>query len=501
MSKTPMSKTLIDDLRRRIIAQADAMGDTGWMEIPVPASVSPDEKLRAPRGAFEMWCVGRTGGRHLAQPWQPISPRGVKQGGDDPYHTDWMLGAGLDPLDMNHRGNHPHWEQIREAASHARAALETSMLGANCSVLLAGPAIEGRVVHPKNPGAVPEDSGDLPPIAVIADSRTEWLDLALAVLDQGGAIIVEQGGGTAHLIGVLRGQDRGPVIRKPDALALYPEGSTVAIDPKAGRIRFIDDPDLVSAAMSTAIGDTCQKDNESDITSSPVRKTKATSTAIKLTELDHRHPDENLNYILFGRQIEGPSHDVRCYLLCDDTETERQESVFRGIWYREIPRDRIATLRIIVTKRGDYPSRRRFYSQRRAWSDTDIDKACLTALFIVDPDAEFAAERAAKKREDKHKAKMAALRALDTEALLDLTKHHGIDEYGLIDNFESGFLDIDDLADFRRHFESLFFDIDMILIERGLEITSDDLRPMLKEPTPNAYITERRVPETTRPPL
>ncbi len=109
----------IEAIRTAVRAQADAAGPEGWLSIPVAKSISETGQLRVPRGAFEHWSVWRAGGEHLAAPWSRVSPTGIKQGADDPYHTDWMLGAGLHPQDMR-RGD-ARSEAISRAAERARA--------------------------------------------------------------------------------------------------------------------------------------------------------------------------------------------------------------------------------------------------------------------------------------------------------------------------------------------------------------------------------------------
>jgi hypothetical protein len=88
-------------------------------------------------------------------------------------------------------------------------------------------------------------------------------------------------------------------------------------------------------------------------------------------------------------------------------------------------------------------------------------------------------------------AKIAELAALDDDALIAHAKAVAQDEYDLIEGYESNFYDDGDMLYFRRENGKVFDRIDWIFIERGLDDRCDDLRPMLKEPVPNAYFPEK----------
>lgn len=212
----------IEAFRKAIIVQADAMGEGGWMTIEVPTSIRADGQLRVPKAPFELWAVALSGGSHLVAPWKNVSPVGVKQGADDPNHTDWMLGAGLGPLDMK---NGPLAEELSAAAYAARGEVERRLLAFDCSVLLQGHPVTGRVHIPTTRDDFPERSDDgLPPISIVKNARPDWLEMALKTFQLGGAVIVERGGEMAHLVTELRSAGGGAIIRKEKARMLYPAG-------------------------------------------------------------------------------------------------------------------------------------------------------------------------------------------------------------------------------------------------------------------------------------
>ncbi len=229
----------VDAIRTVVRAQADAAGPRGWLDIPVPGQVRAGGVLRVPRGAFERWCAWRSGGAHLTAPWSRVSPQGVKQLGDDAYHTDWMLGAGLDPTDMASSGPNPHRQALWHAVEDARDMVEARLLRHGASVLLGGPCVDGTAWHPRGHDDRPHSRG--PVVAVLADARPDWLGVVDAVLAEGGAVVVERGGETAHLIAVLRGHDRGPMLRVPGARRLFPEGTPVRVAADEARVTLRDD--------------------------------------------------------------------------------------------------------------------------------------------------------------------------------------------------------------------------------------------------------------------
>ena len=237
-----MDEARLDALRARIRALADATGPTGWMDLPVPEAVAAGGLLRVPRGAFERWAVSRSGGDHLTLPWTPVSPPGLKLRGDDRYHSDWILGAGL-PLDaMSRDGTYPHAEVLTDAAYAGMDAVARRLLDHDCPVLLPGPDVIGRAHHPEHPGDFPEADPDARPcVLVLRDAGPDYLELAVETLDRGGAVVVERGGQMAHLITVLREDGRGPIVRREGARRLLPHGGLVEVVPSIGRIRLRDD--------------------------------------------------------------------------------------------------------------------------------------------------------------------------------------------------------------------------------------------------------------------
>lgn len=239
----------VADLRRRIVAQANTAGPEGWLDLAVPRSMRPSGILKVPRGAFEQWAVHLSHGGHLATAWVPISPVGVKQGADDPYHTDWMLGAGLAPRDMRDDGGNPDWEELSSTAYKERRVVEERLLGFECSVLLPGPDVEGMVLQPERAGQVDWSAAvDRRPVLVLRDASPDWLADVLRALSEGGAVVVERGGGVAHLVTEARSHGKGPIVRMPDARRLYPEGCVLTVSAARGKLRLVEQERVYSTS-------------------------------------------------------------------------------------------------------------------------------------------------------------------------------------------------------------------------------------------------------------
>lgn len=207
------------DLFKKITEQA--AGDYITLVVPDDSyEPGPDKEYSIPRAPFENWCLWRTDGAHLAKPWIKVSPRGLKMMGDDPYHTDFLIGAGLAPNSM-------YYDKALESAVYdLRFKTIQDMLNFKCDILCGQGIVYGKVVHPKIGDTIEEGS-----IIVIPNAGPKYLELAL----QAKAIITENGGAMAHLVTVLRGEEK-VIARMPEARKKYPEGSMVTIDTSKGTI-------------------------------------------------------------------------------------------------------------------------------------------------------------------------------------------------------------------------------------------------------------------------
>ncbi len=453
-----MSNPRIEALRKSVVAQADAAGPDGWMDIPVGKSVRAEGMLRVPRGAFERWAVRPTGGEHLAAPWKAISPRGIKQGADDPYHTDWMLGAGLDPRDMRHDGPDPvRTEALNHAAYGAKEEVERRLLGFDCSVLLAGPDVRGRVWHPRSPADATPPWSEEPPVAVLRDARPDWLPTVLAVIDRGGAVVVERGGEMAHLVTLLRGEGKGPLVRMPGALRLYPPDLVLDVSPGSGTITVADD------ARPPPDTGTWVPDPPKLRPGSPGRsRSRAADGGYVLEACGSDNPADRLPYMCLEKcwRAKGVGFEALAVV----------SSANRDMPVANHGRDEVVGLVVRVFDDAHRTSRN-YYAGNAAWTFDEIREATLQALHLHAPRPDYEAARSERRareqaREDAFKAKLAAM---GDAALAAYANEQVSQEAGFLAECEKGKWDHLDRMDIQEDYAEVFRLVDEELWRRGTE--------------------------------
>ncbi|MFA6605126.1 MAG: PEP-utilizing enzyme [Patescibacteria group bacterium] len=212
----------IERARAEIVRQANLTG--GWMRLRWPGH----EDLFVPRGAFENWALDMIG-RQSTIEWKVVSCDGWKCGGDDPLHSDWMLGAGLQLDDWGDYFGELSADQqsLQAAAFDAAHAIQLAFrgvrLGGAYSLLVLGSEppgeIRGAVVKPKPNAPVPAHS-----IVVLPDLRPHFVQ----ALDGAAAVIAGAGGALAHLA-VLAVERAVPIYYLAGVHSLLSEGSMVSI--------------------------------------------------------------------------------------------------------------------------------------------------------------------------------------------------------------------------------------------------------------------------------
>ena len=458
-----MHQSEIDALRAAIVAQANAGGADGWMEFPVDRVVRPTGKLRVPRGAFERWAVRPTGAEHLTHPWIAVSPQGIKQASDDPYHTDWMLGAGLNPGDMRHGASEQRLsEALNSAAYSARAEVERRLLGFECSVLVAGPSVTGRIWHPKrHDDDIPWS--EEPSVAVLRAARPDWLDLAGRVLRQGGAVIVERGGEMAHLVTELRGDGKGPLIRVENALGLYQEGLLVGIEPAEGRVEIKDDlrpPPPGRPLPPRRVVTPGAFEPKPDPEGKP----------FNLVRCGSDNPADRATYMCVDsiRKVEGASH--RAYGVPHANDKESDE------------------LGLVVRVFANDPAlgRSNYYAGWRKWTQQEILEATKQALYLheprPDPEAYFKRVREARQAsQDKLADK---LRALSDTELVELADRQVEGERRFLQEIMDGKWDREDRVGIREDFDEFFEIMEADLAERGIPAPPRHMEDLESAPAP-----------------
>lgn len=178
--------------------------------------------VSVPQAPFENWCLWRGDGAHLALPWETVCPSGLKMFGDDPYHSDWMIGAGFQPDDMlDHSG------RLSKLAFDMRRKVQAKKLGFKVAVLCGtGTSQSLKAAHPKKGEECRSDQ-----VAVIPNAGPDYVAAAMTA----GAVICEQGGAMAHLVTVSRERDV-KIVRVENARKLYPVGMSLVVDCAKGDV-------------------------------------------------------------------------------------------------------------------------------------------------------------------------------------------------------------------------------------------------------------------------
>jgi phosphohistidine swiveling domain-containing protein len=190
------------DLRERILAQA--AGDLFELKYEGGSAM-------VPRAPFVHWAIDRTAFRHLAPEWNPISPMGLKLMNDDPWHSDWLIGAGLNLGDAYQGAMH-------EAALEEMFRVQQRLAGFKCTVIVDGAEVTGTVGKD---------------ILVLPNLKPDHLPAMLNAR----AVITEAGGKLAHLAQIALERSI-PIVLVPDACTRYPEGLRVTINAAEGEVEI-----------------------------------------------------------------------------------------------------------------------------------------------------------------------------------------------------------------------------------------------------------------------
>lgn len=241
-------KKFVAELRAKILAQAGTdlvelrwnaeeltEQEIAWGKIPHPAGTK-----MVPRAPFLHWAFDRQKRfKDLLPPWKTISPGSMKQTLDNPNHTDWIIGAGLDPIDDRQLYM---WGPLMKAAMELASKYQDEFydlqkenvvevhnpedVHTDVHVLSPGPIATGVVHHGVKSKPCPKGA-----VVVLPDLHPKYVETVKDAV----AIVTETGGGTAHLVQVGREQFL-PIMRLPNALALFNEGDLIIVNTDARTI-------------------------------------------------------------------------------------------------------------------------------------------------------------------------------------------------------------------------------------------------------------------------
>lgn len=185
-------------------------------------------QYKVPTKPLKNWALRNSEGKHLAPKWDPVSSTGWKMFGDDPNHTDWVIGAGIDPELL-----YTKYKDLNDEASEWRFNYEHEVTGAELSRL----SVERMSEVTDVVQHVSTDSKVNSLIVYIPDCSTAWISIARQVGKQGGIILTKTGGQLSHL--VMKSEEYGiTILMHPQADTLFPDGCRVKIDPDSGTYNF-----------------------------------------------------------------------------------------------------------------------------------------------------------------------------------------------------------------------------------------------------------------------
>lgn len=216
-------------LRETILQQANGdLLDLSWEAVMKEGVLTGEEiripagSIKVPRAPFLHWAFARMKMfESQLPPWNCVCSSGMKMPMDDPFHTDWVVGGGLDP-------------QNRELLYYPGPVCEASLKLAHelqdkfdapsdIHVLVDGDVVGGSIHHGKKKKPCPDGA-----IVVLPNLHPDYV----ATIEDAAAVITEEGGMTAHLAQV--GRERAlPIVRIANACERFQEGDMVVVNTAA----------------------------------------------------------------------------------------------------------------------------------------------------------------------------------------------------------------------------------------------------------------------------
>lgn len=194
------------------------------------------EEVSVPTLPLTIWALDRVSECEKAKElYKPVSSIGMKTRNDDPYHTDWAIGAGLS---LEYR----EVRKFEDAAYKWGFQRQVECLDVEHHILSRAGVVSGRVFHgtPDNAGEV--ESGD---ILILPKGSQDYHVHAIKACGEGkGGVICEQGSQVVHLVKVSREMKYG-ILRIEKALSMYPHGTYIQMDTNKGTVRFLSDAEIV----------------------------------------------------------------------------------------------------------------------------------------------------------------------------------------------------------------------------------------------------------------
>lgn len=158
--------------------------------------------------------------------WKPVSKSGVKMEGDDPNHTDWVIGAGIDPRDIYDKNTHSELNSAAYDYCNYHNKNEIVILTPNRHSTLTD-----FVTFPEPNGVIKSS------IVYIPDCSLKYDSIAKQIGKIGGVIITKQGGALSHL--VMHDEYGATIVMCPTATDEIKDGDRIIFDPTKKSINVV----------------------------------------------------------------------------------------------------------------------------------------------------------------------------------------------------------------------------------------------------------------------
>jgi phosphohistidine swiveling domain-containing protein len=226
---------LLKGIREQIAERAGPVGGEGWMRLAVEKTPIPGESgiaeyyLDVPKAPFLYWALQPYDPAELGlcDPWPAISGSGWKCYGDSAHHSDWVIGAGLNPEDFHKQ------EDVNSSSYALRMDLCFKLLKFEFAVLSRSTKakLSGKVRF-LNPGDVLQ-KGE---IGVIERASVEYDAALRSAAQHDSGLICLTGGPLAHVAVV--GREMNVPIIMWDKANMLSNGARVDLNLEQGTIRL-----------------------------------------------------------------------------------------------------------------------------------------------------------------------------------------------------------------------------------------------------------------------
>ena len=236
-------------LSEQVLAQAAMMG--GFITLELFTYDDKHQKVpydppsvQVPKNPFLHWALRGFNWEdhgHKCPEWKIVGGQGLKMFGDDPYHTDWVLGAKVPLGQVYDQDGISYGAVVMSSAYTMRSELVEQYTQHQFVTLCKGDQriFSGSIVHPEPNERVPSGC-----IAIVPHAGPEY-QLAIETANgidpetgRRGCIICDTGGKLAHLAVVGR-EFKCTVLVLPNATKMYRERDRVWIDMSDGTITHI----------------------------------------------------------------------------------------------------------------------------------------------------------------------------------------------------------------------------------------------------------------------